>query len=407
MSRPRAPGATPEAAGRAGAAAAGAEASARRWAWSLAAVAGLAVVLRLPALRGITLWHDEAVEALMSQDVLRGRFPLFFYGQPVHGAADRYLAALVQWALGPTPLALKLGVLPLSLVFLLSVAATTRRRFGAGAATVAALYLAVPPYYLYGWNFDSRGHYPLMLVLGTWALFLGWRILGEGVARSPKRRFAGLGLLLGTAWWINYLSVTFLVPLAVALGVQALRTRPAWRAWAPRVAVAAATFLVGVTPLLAYYLGRGLVPLPPGSLTHERGFRRYSEDLVRAALPQILGVHPDVWGAAYPAVLALAAGSTLGAVLYVTGRSVAARRAPDVAGGASTSCWGSRWQPWRWRFSRSMAGSSATPAISCPCTWRCPSSSVWPPETCPAAPRRSRPWQWPGCWPCTSLAASG
>ena len=185
----------------------------------------LALVVRLPPLFGRALWYDDAVEGMMSQDILQGRFPFFFYGQYVHGTGDRFLAALVLLGLGSTPLALALAPLALMLGFIAVAWYATRLVFGPRPAAFAALYLAVPPFYLYGWSFDTRGHYHLMLIFGAVVLLLLARIWTEGVADTPRRRLVGLGFLAGFAWWTNNLGITFLAP-AAGRRPAASRTRP-------------------------------------------------------------------------------------------------------------------------------------------------------------------------------------
>jgi hypothetical protein len=279
----------------------------------------VAVVIRLPGLSHVTMWHDEAVEGMMSQDVLRGHFPIFFYGQAVHGVADRYLAALVLAPLDPTPVALKLAVLPLYFVFLGSLAYTTCRVFGPAVAAVATLLTAVPPYYFFGWSFDSRGHYMLMLILGTWCLHLVWQILGEGVAASPPRRFVGLGLLAGLLVWTNYLSLVVLAPAALALAAPAVRAlRGAWRPLVVRAGLALVAFAAGIAPLAGYYAGRRMspwAPLPPQRPVGEAELEAHVSDLAATALPQILGVHP-LWGSLRGPVYAAVAVLTLGAIVH-------------------------------------------------------------------------------------------
>jgi hypothetical protein len=281
------------------------------------------------------MWYDEAVEGLMSQDVLRGRFPFFFYGQPVHGVADRYVAALVLLVFGSSPVTLKLAMLPFFFVFLGSVAYTTRRMFGTGVALVAALLVAVPGYYYFGWSLDSRGHYALMLVLGVWLLFLTWRIVRDGVGQAPARRFVGLGLMAGVAWWTNYLSVTFLVPIALALvagGVRAGLTRPATLR---RGAIALGFFVVGTAPVLAYYLPHELPLVLPGRAPGGGGVPEHVAALGSYALPQILGVHPDIWTGAYAGVYLVVLGASAAVVLYGVAWWVGRRRTggdPGIAG---------------------------------------------------------------------------
>lgn len=303
------------------------------WRTRLGAILAVALLVRLPPLLAATLSYDDGVEALMSQDVLRGRFPLFFYGQPAHGAADRYPAALFVLGLGPTTLAVKLAALALFLVFVGSLADTARRVYGPRVGTMAGLLVALPPFYLYGWSFDARGHYPLMLIAGAWLLLLGWRIRTEGPAASPARRFVGLGLGAGVAWWTNYLSVTFLAPLALGLAVRAVRDpRGTWRGLALRGLLALAGSAAGAAPLLAYHLGHGLSLLPPGNPASGESAAEFVASLVRDGLPQILGVHPDVWGSVTGVVYGLAAFGAVAALAVGAGWWVGARSEPGAGG---------------------------------------------------------------------------
>lgn len=297
--------------------------------WPPIAILLAALLFRALPLVGSTPWYDDAVEGLMSQDVLRGRFPLFFYGQPYHGAADRYLAAPFLMALGPTPIALALPPLCLFLVFVASLWAATRRVFGPDVAAIAALLLAVPPFYLFGWSFDARGHYHLMLILGTWSLYLAARILEERAWRSPARRFVGLGLLAGLSWWINYLSVTYLAPVAVALVVQGLADLSRrWRPLSARAALALTAFAAGSAPLFGYYLANGLPLIPPGSPVNTTRTVAHVVALATEALPQILGVHDDLLGRAYGPVYLIVAAAVLGAVVYAARWGFATRSTP-------------------------------------------------------------------------------
>ncbi len=296
---------------------------ARRLPWALLGVLALAVLFRLVPLFGRTLWYDDAVEGMMSQDVLRGRFPFFFYGQPYHGAADRYLAALVFLPLGSTPLAIALAPLALFLVFVTSLWYTTREIFGERVALVAALYLAVPPFYLYGWGFDPRAHYHLMLIFGAVTLLLGWRIWREGVATSPRRRVVALGFLAGVGWWTNYLGITVLAPVAFLLlvaGATELERR--WRPLLPRAALALGAFAVGATPLFAYYLPRGLPLVPPGQPVDWAQSRVQLAALVTQGLPQILGVHRQALGPGYGVAYLLVGAFVLGATAFAVSASI-------------------------------------------------------------------------------------
>jgi hypothetical protein len=288
--------------------------------WLLFALLLLAVLVRLPPLFGRALWYDDAVEGMMSQDILQGRFPFFFYGQSVHGTGDRFLAALVLLGLGSTPLALALAPLALMLGFIAAFWYAARAIFGPRPAAFAALYLAVPPFYLYGWSFDTRGHYHLMLIFGALSLLLLARIGTEGVAGSPRRRFVGLGFLAGVGWWTNNLGITFLAPVGSLLVAAGLADLPArGQAVAARAGLALGAFVVGAAPVAAYFLPRGLAPLPPGQPVGWAQSRDQLHGFLVQGLPQILGVHRGVFGAAFSIAYLVVAALVLGALGYAVG----------------------------------------------------------------------------------------
>ena len=63
---------------------------------------------RLALLRVPRLWFDEATTGLLGLAVLRGDFPVYFFGQPFMGALDGYLAAPLYAVLGVSARTLEL-----------------------------------------------------------------------------------------------------------------------------------------------------------------------------------------------------------------------------------------------------------------------------------------------------------
>jgi hypothetical protein len=61
--------------------------------WLLAFVTAGALV-RIVLLRAPEVWFDETTTGLMGLAVLRGDFPLYFFGQPFMGALDAYLLVM-------------------------------------------------------------------------------------------------------------------------------------------------------------------------------------------------------------------------------------------------------------------------------------------------------------------------
>ncbi|MGH7357985.1 MAG: hypothetical protein ACREJR_04115, partial [Candidatus Rokuibacteriota bacterium] len=129
-------------------------------------------LLRLALLDIPRAWHDEATTGLMGLAVLRGQFPVYFFGQPFMGALDAYLAAPIYLVLGTSFVTLKLLPVLLSIVWAALAARLAWELGGARAAWWTAVLLAVPPDFLLYWTIQARTHYPLGLVLGTLGLLL-------------------------------------------------------------------------------------------------------------------------------------------------------------------------------------------------------------------------------------------
>jgi hypothetical protein len=287
--------------------------------WPVLGILTLGALVRLALLAVPRAWFDEATTGLMGLAVLRGQFPVYFFGQPFMGALDAYLAAPVYLAFGTSFATLKLLPVLLSIAWMGLAARLACDVAGPRAAVWTAILLTIPPDFLLYWTHQARTHYPLGLVLGTLALLLAHR-----AASVPRPRAAVLfwllGLVLGLGFWTNFLVLVFF-PAAALLAARggvrrlvtgALRMIPA--------------FALGSLPHWLYGLSHGTAippagePLPLGALlSHLDVFRRVS-------WPILVGVPVGLratWAGAFLA-------SAL-AVLYGTALFDALRRKPDRA----------------------------------------------------------------------------
>ena len=81
----------------------------------------------------------------------------------------------------------------------------------------AGLYAAFAPAWVTHYSLSNDGNYVEVLALGAWALFLAARWIAEPEGRPL--RAAGLGLLLGLAFWCHLLAIIHIAAIAIVLVV--------------------------------------------------------------------------------------------------------------------------------------------------------------------------------------------
>jgi hypothetical protein len=292
-----------------------------RHVWLLVA---LAAVLRLALLPLASVWYDEATVGLMGLAVLRGELPIYFFGQPFMGAlGDAYLTAPAIFALGASPRTLELVAIFLGLAWLGLVVRLAWEAFGPPAALFTALLWTLPPNYLLHWLHESRPHYLLSMALGTLAILLAFRV----PVVAPRRALflAGLlGLVLGLAFWVNFLSVVFVPPVVLLV----LRRGPS-RVLVGAALVGAAAFALGSLPHWIYGIQHGTAVPPAGGHVTRPQLLLYLGYFVHPSWATLAGVPAGLVDARAGSLLAVGLAAVYGAALVHAGWSV--RRDPGPA----------------------------------------------------------------------------
>ncbi|MCZ6602555.1 MAG: glycosyltransferase family 39 protein, partial [Planctomycetota bacterium] len=161
---------------------------------------------------------DEAVSGIMAMHILEGReWPIFYYGQAYGGAVQSYLAALLFSVAGPSAVGLKIVSLLFFVLFCLALFCYARDRAGGGAALVACAFIALPPPFFTQHSIRADGLYPPMLFFGTMVLLLAGRVSRPG---AGWKSLTLLGLFAGLALWTHLLSVVYLIPVFLTLGLR-------------------------------------------------------------------------------------------------------------------------------------------------------------------------------------------
>jgi len=217
---------------------------------------GLALVLKviLLAMDVVPFNADEAVVALMARHILQGERPVFFYGQAYLGSTDAWLTALSFLVLGQQVFAIRVGQTVLYLGTILTTYLLGLRVLNRWGATVAALFLAVPPVLMTLYSTATLGGYGETLLIGNCLLL--WTLRLRDRPMSASRQWVEwllFGALAGFGFWTFGLLGVYLVPMAIALLIQRVQAGEnllKWRALIQPInyALAFVGFLIGSSP---------------------------------------------------------------------------------------------------------------------------------------------------------------
>ncbi|MBA4386416.1 MAG: hypothetical protein C0404_00440 [Verrucomicrobia bacterium] len=153
---------------------------------------------------------DEAWPSLMANHILKGEFPVVYWGQSYMGTQESFVQAVLIvffglkiWAMRLYPLAF--GILYVFVSYLLA-----KRIYGERAGLLTVVLLAIPvPYLMLGSVMIPPDNYLPVTTLGSMALVL----LADLVFADPRhklRHFALLGFVLGFAFWLHILCVSYI-----------------------------------------------------------------------------------------------------------------------------------------------------------------------------------------------------
>ena len=154
---------------------------------------------------------DMAVTGLMARHILRGEFPVFFWGQNYCGALEAYLVALVFAIFGVSRYTLNIIPVAESIIFMLLMYVMARRVFGRKVGFLTLLFTAIPARYLVVNTVLARANYIENLIFGAIVFYLTYRIVYEEKGINSGRLFFLLGLIFGLAWWTNFQSIYFIL----------------------------------------------------------------------------------------------------------------------------------------------------------------------------------------------------
>jgi hypothetical protein len=227
----------------------------RRYPLLAAGVLLLAVALRWTLACTVYLLpdSDQVMVGLMARHMLRGEWPIFYWGQPYNGTLESAITALVFRLCGAGYAAIHVAPAAFSVLFVAATMSLSRQLYGRREALLCGVFLALGPALLLRFSVWPGYNYLQAMAFGTLALTLALSISrGGGWWRLPPAMF-----LLGLAFWAQPLAMVYAPALALLLAGPALAT---WRAGGARLhllavsAAALGALALGAIPIIYYNL---------------------------------------------------------------------------------------------------------------------------------------------------------
>lgn len=157
---------------------------------------------------------DEAVVALMAKHILRGEFPLFFYGQAYMGSLDAFLVAMGFWIFGEKIWVIRFVQIGLYLVTIyVSMFIMYQISKNWTSAYLAGLFMAIPSVNVTLYTTISLGGYGEALLIGCLLILVSFKIREKDrTLRAKTYLWLSWGLLAGVGLWANALTLVYTIP---------------------------------------------------------------------------------------------------------------------------------------------------------------------------------------------------
>ncbi|MEI7437935.1 MAG: glycosyltransferase family 39 protein, partial [bacterium] len=168
------------------------------------------------AYQKLPLSSDEAWPGLMAMHMLKGEFPVVYWGQTYMGTQESFIDAALIFMFGAHTLTIRIYPLTFTFLFMAVSYWLARRSYNREVGLITLALLAIPtPYLTICGVAIPPDNYLAVITLGSLAL-----ILTNLIITSERRKlwtFILLGAVLGYAFWLHLLIVSYIVVAALFL----------------------------------------------------------------------------------------------------------------------------------------------------------------------------------------------
>jgi hypothetical protein len=153
----------------------------------------------------------------MAKHILKGEFPVFFYGQPYMGSMEAFILALFFWILGASARTMALGMTFISTLGIISAYFLGKELKDKKLGLYSMLIYAIPPAYIFWHGLSAFGGYPETLLFGNILLTLTLKTTKTKETNQKVKYYLLLGFFSGLALWTHLLIIYYIIPLAFFL----------------------------------------------------------------------------------------------------------------------------------------------------------------------------------------------
>jgi len=243
---------------------------------------GVSILTRGLTLLTPTLAGDETSVGLMALRVMKGDFPVFYYGQNFMGSFFQFV--------GPSPWTLELLPAIFSILFLVLLFLLAKTFFDYKTALISIALLSIPPFFFLGWSHEARLHYHFAVIFGTFLLLISHQLVNRQVSPEKKKLlFFIMGLLSGIGWWTNYLIITYILPVGFFLFLKDKKVL-----FRKNVFFLLFMFLIGSLPLWIFNVIHHFPIAGIAGLAEPSDIIPYLKDFFTNAFPILLGFPPPL-----------------------------------------------------------------------------------------------------------------